>query len=292
MDPLKTNDLTLKDRLARRDLRVHSKGPIAYTISSALHYGLRAVLGRRVRRDQSHIQAEYHDANRDEYWRETFSIDDLIFGDDRTSKWILNQGRLEVGTDRTSRRYLLDRLVTRLRELLPAEGGSVIEFGAGSGRNLLHVAREMPGTLCRGLELTPSTVHHANEIAQGAGLDVQLSVGDMLQRSIPQRSYDVAFSVHALEQLPRDYAAAIENMMSVARRAVVLFEPVYELFPHSLRGFAARARIYNADHLDGLLHYLRKRSETRIEYAKAMPTVGNPLNQTAEIVVIPTVRKD
>ena len=41
----------------------------------------------------------------------------------------------------------------------------------------------------------------------------------------------------------------------------------------------------NADHLNGLLTYLRQNGAGRTVVAERLPTVGAPLNQTSELVV-------
>jgi SAM-dependent methyltransferase len=280
-------NMRIPERIQRRDLRVMNKGPLLYTVSSLLHYGMRAAVRRRVVRDVKQISQEYHDKNRTEYWASNGSLDDLIYSDNQTSKWILNGGRLEVGTDRIAREYLLERLEKRIGELLPEGHGTVVEFGCGMGRNLFFLKRKFPSLKLVGLELTPSTVESARKLAREAGLDITFEVADMTKK-LPIEGADVAFSVHALEQLPRDFPAAVDNMLAVAAKGAVFFEPVHELFPKTLRGLAARFRIFNADHLNGLVAHLETSANAKIVSAKAMPTVGNPLNQTAEILVART----
>jgi hypothetical protein len=115
---------------------------------------------------------------------------------------------------------------------------------------------------------------------------VRFEVADAT-RPLSFEPHDVAFTIHALEQIPDDFPRAVDNMLALSRKGTIFFEPVWERFPKNLLGLAARFRRYNANYLNGLLTNLESRSDVRIEYAEAMSTVGNPLNHTVEIVVVP-----
>jgi SAM-dependent methyltransferase len=279
----------LRERIRTRDLRVLDRGPLAYTLSNALHYGLRVVLGKQIKRDQGWVQDEYEVQNRTEHWRDGLSLDDLIYSDDVTRKWILKDKRLVLGTDRVVREHLLERLRTRVAELLPSGRGRVAEFGCGTGRNLFFLAKSFPDLELVGIELDERSTEYARTVAKREGFkNITFHAGDMTADTSRFGAADVVYSIHALEQLPRDFVKAIDNMIRVARKGLVLFEPVHELFPRNLRGLAARFRVRNADYLDGLLTYLRGKSEVEVRYAEAMRTVGNPLNHTTEIAAIIT----
>lgn len=281
-------DPPLSQRMRRGDLRVQSRGPVAFTMSSLLHYGLRAALGRRIARDTAHVLSEYDDPNRKEYWKPDASQDDFILGDDVRTKWILTNGEPHIGTDREAREFMLERLASRVHELLPEGRGRVVEFGCGTGRNLFFLKRRFPALELMGLELVPSTVESARRRSEAFGLQVRFEVADVTQPSAYEPC-DVVFSIHALEQIPDEFPLAVDNMLAMSKRGTVFFEPVWELFPKTLLGWAARFRRYNAGYLDGLLAYLQSRSDICVKYAEAMSTVGNPLNHTAEIVVVPRV---
>jgi len=276
---------TLLERFRTRDLRVLNRGPTVYTVSNALHYGVRAALGKSLRRDVSFVAEEYEHANRTEYWRGEVSLDELIYSDNRTSKWIIKDGELSQGSDRDVREFLLDRLRQRVREVLPEGRGRVVEFGTGTGRNLFFLAREFPNMKFAGIELSKSTADAARERAKREGLDVEFFVGDMTKDCSHVGKADMVFTIHALEQLPAAFTSAVDNMIALRPKKIVLFEPVHELFPKTLRGMAARLRLRSANYLDGLLRYLKSHRGVSIEHAAAMRTVGNPLNQTSEIVV-------
>ena len=71
--------------------------------------------------------------------------------------------------DFTRKPYLLGRDVL-IRELdLPA-GGSVLEIGCGTARNLLQIARQYPQALCFGVDLSTEMLHTARASIARAGL--------------------------------------------------------------------------------------------------------------------------
>ncbi|MDH3728675.1 MAG: class I SAM-dependent methyltransferase [Myxococcales bacterium] len=276
--------LTLKERLKTRDLRVEDSGALLYAVTSFMHYGLRAALGKRVERDLSQVMNEYDQETRSEHWKTDIGLEDLVLGDNLEEKWILKDSKLVRGTVRDARRYLLDRLGTRIEEFLPDGQGTVVEFGCGTGRNLLYLARRFPNLELIGIEITPKTVERARHVASENGMNVTFLEGDMTSPPAITADVDVVYSIHALEQLPRSFALAVDAMLGLARRGVVLFEPVHELFPRTIVGLAGRFRIYNADYLDGLLGYLKEKGADIVK-ARALATAGYPLNRTTEIVI-------
>jgi SAM-dependent methyltransferase len=269
------------DRIRTRDLRVLDRGPTAYTISHFLHYALRATLGRKVPRDHEWIHDEYQITKRFD-WRPNLTFDDLVHSDDRIPKWILDEGRLRIGTERTVRLHLLSQLEQRILQFLPDGRGTVIEFGCGTGRNLFHLARTFPQLQLIGIELTPSTAEYARSTGRSAGLAVTIHTGDMTADWSLLHA-DVAFSVHAIEQLTYTFGKAIDNMASVARKGIVLFEPIRELYPWTLRGLAARFRNMTANYPKDLMRYVRRKPELKIEQTRILPS-GNPVNPTIEVV--------
>ncbi len=277
--------LTLRERIRSRDLRIQSGGPWAYTLSAIAHYGVRAVTGSRVQRDTKHILNEYEADDRDEYWDDQLSLEQLIYGDDRTPKWLLQNGELIVGIDRVSREYLTQRLLSRVSACLPDGKGTIAEFGCGTGRNLFFLRQHFPEARLVGFELSPSTAARAQADADAFDLDIEVNQADITAPLAWDGRASVSFTVHALEQLPRVFPVAVDQILGVTDGAAIFFEPVRELFPVTPRGLAARLRLRNADHLNGLLNYLRQNGAGRVVVAERLPTVGAPLNQTSEIVV-------
>ncbi|MEM7137053.1 MAG: methyltransferase domain-containing protein [Myxococcota bacterium] len=275
---------SLKQRVKAGDLRIDDRGPLLFTASSFAHYGLRAMLGQRVSRNTDQVMGEYNREERTEHWKRDLAVDDLIFGDDRAEQWIVRDFELARGTVREAREYLLERLAHNVKETLPDGEGTVVEFGCGTGRNLFFLAQRFPRLKLIGIELTPKTVERARIVARDHDWNIEFHVGDMTAPPDLQTEVDMAYSVHALEQLPRAYTQAADAMLTLANQTVLFLEPIHELFPKTMLGLAARFRIYNADYLNGLMRHL-KASGARIRHAKLLPTAGYPLNWTGEVCV-------
>ncbi|MGB5548675.1 MAG: class I SAM-dependent methyltransferase [Polyangiales bacterium] len=132
-----------------------------------------------MQRDREHVLNEYDVDSRNEYWDSELSLDQLIYGDDRTAKWLLKDGVLVVGIDRVSREYLTQRLLSRVSEYLPDGKGTIVEFGCGTGRNLFFLRRHFPEARLVGFELSPSTAARAQRDADAFGLDIEVIQADM-----------------------------------------------------------------------------------------------------------------
>jgi len=270
-------------RLRRGDLRIEDHGRAAYVWSAFAHYGLRALLGRRVRRDAAFVTDEYNNV-RDEYWKPSTSLDDLIFGDDEHPTWILVDDQLTRGTLRDARMKLLPRLKDRIAAN-SKPGDLVVEFGAGTARNLAFLARELPDRRYIGLELTPRTVASAQQLLRDHDLPVEMRVADMTKAVGLEGQAAVAYSVLALEQLPHTSSRdALQQMAATATRAVICFEPIRELFPYSVRGLASRFRQYGADYLAGLPGHARSLG-LKIAVEQRTGIAQNALNEICELVI-------
>jgi SAM-dependent methyltransferase len=278
--------MALWQRLRRGDLRIVDRGPLAYTASSVVHYGLRAAVGKRVNRTKPRVMEEYDGDVRSEYVKPDMTYDELVFSTAEQQCWMLLDGRVTYGYLRAVRERHLELLARRIEEYT-SDNDVVVEFGCGTGRNLFYLARRFPKLRLVGIELTPATVARARKMAERDGLRIEFIVGDMTQPVKLPAEASVAYSVHALEQLPGETsAAAVEQMLAVSRKATLFYEPVVELWDWSMRGVAGRFRNRNANYLRGLKGLLQ-RSPVNIVSARALGDAFNPFNETCEIVVTP-----
>jgi len=271
-------------RILRGDLRVEDRGPTAFVWSSFAHYALRAVLLKPVHRDDQYVHHEYGRGERHEYWKASLSPDEYIFDDDRRQRWILLDDKLVRGTLRAVRERLLPILAERVRRY-SQPGDLVVEFGAGTGRNLAYLARELPDRRYLGLELTPRSVEDAQRMLKMCGVEVEMRVADMTSAlELPARGA-IAYSIQALEQLPGDRSrAALENMAKWARNAIVCIEPIRELYPKSIRGWTSRLRQYRADYLVGLPNHAKALGLNVVKLER-IGLAENPLNEVCELLI-------
>lgn len=131
---------------------------------------------------------------------------------------------------------------------------SITEFGAGVGRNLLFLKRELPEVEMYGYELCEPGVEVAKAAAIKYGLKVQYAQLDYLND--PAEKYvfpitDVAFTMFSLEQLPRRNEQAVRNILDHVRLGSIHIEPVPENYPFSVRGLLGRLDHWKVDYLSG-----------------------------------------
>jgi len=109
--------------------------------------------------------------------------------------------------DATRKYYLLgrDRLI---RELDPPHGGTVLEIGCGTGRNLIQAARQYPNALFFGFDISEAMLETARQQVAKAGLShqIHLTQGDATNFSVPAmfgpETVDRAFCSYTLSMIP------------------------------------------------------------------------------------------
>lgn len=111
--------------------------------------------------------------------------------------------------DATRKYYLLgrDRLIA---DLAPPPGGTVVEVGCGTGRNLILAARRWPQARCFGFDISDAMLATAR--AKVAGRAIRLDRGDATTWE-PRALFgidaaDVVFMSYTLSMIP-DWRAAI-----------------------------------------------------------------------------------
>jgi S-adenosylmethionine-diacylgycerolhomoserine-N-methlytransferase len=109
--------------------------------------------------------------------------------------------------DLTRKYFLLGRDVL-ISELKPPAGGSVIEIGCGTGRNLIAAARAYPDAVFFGLDVSSAMLATARANIRRAGLEerIKLALGDAARfdaRALFGRStFDRAFFSYSLSMIP------------------------------------------------------------------------------------------
>ncbi|GAA0332405.1 class I SAM-dependent methyltransferase [Sphingomonas oligophenolica] len=117
--------------------------------------------------------------------------------------------------DLTRKYYLLgrDRLI---RHLSPPPGGSVLEIGCGTGRNLIVAARTWPDARFFGIDISEAMLETARAKVAKAGLTgrITLAQGDATafdaQALFGIREFDRVFQSYTLSMIP-DWQGAIRE---------------------------------------------------------------------------------
>jgi ubiquinone/menaquinone biosynthesis C-methylase UbiE len=109
-----------------------------------------------------------------------------------------------------------DRIIPLFERLLLGDGrawtsrhalGNLLEIGMGTGRNLPLYPTD---TLVTGIDVSPSMLDLARNVAAGLGRRVHLRVGDAQRLDFPDGSFDTVVSTLTLCSIPDEGAAVAE----------------------------------------------------------------------------------
>lgn len=168
------------------------------------------------------------------------------------------------------RAYMLDArglkrvyLLCMMRILAALEPENALEVGFGGGQQILPLAARFPEIAFSGVELTEAGVATAGRIAQSGELPpaivefspeplsdisglqrLQLQQGNATSLPFADNSFEVVYTVLAVEQMESVRAAALAELVRVSRRYVVMFEPFAEWNQTFLRRAFIRASGY------------------------------------------------
>ena len=205
------------------------------------HYLKRKLLFlRRLRgRSQSDVDKEYSDKWPSRPWPRTHDPRP----DDRTNRATWGDQGLILRLWGVQRTHLL-LLSSVIAQLKP---NSVLEIGAGNGINLFVLSALYPEIRWTGVELTDGGVATAQAVQTEAELpkdlrdfvpgpiasttahrDIQFQQGNALALPFPDRSFDLVFTVLALEQMQAIRDQALSEIARVTGRHAVFVEPFAE----------------------------------------------------------------
>jgi hypothetical protein len=149
--------------------------------------------------------------------------------------------------------FYRSQLTRALRTYFP-QARSITEYGSGLGRNLLVLKRDQPELDVYGYELCEPGVQIGRRAALKFGFEVQYAKLDFVNAVPTDFAFpetDVAFTMFALEQLPRGSDVAMRNILAQVRLGTVHIEPVPENYPLTYRGMVGRLDHWKADYLQG-----------------------------------------
>jgi hypothetical protein len=259
--------------------------------SSLRHYlqGFRPRHFVRTHRTPETVRKAYDTNRKTELERlESLDWESYIYFPADWTDFVLLDDEVKWGPLRTPRTKLLQRL-TEVVSCYAVPGATIIEFGSGDGRNVLHLKKTFPSTSFIGLELSDVSVDLSRRAARKFGVDAQFvlaNVCDALPRLPDSKNVSLAYSSFALEMMPRIFTRAVENMAATSSAGLAFFEPAGELWPRNLRGLSSRLRVLQMDRLRGLVRKVRtlaSAGDWDVVSMERMRTGINPLNEACEI---------
>lgn len=168
---------------------------------------------------------------------------------------------------------ILDRVMT--------ERSSILEVGCGEATTLagtlVHLAVRPARAL--GFDISWSRIAQGQAWLREKQVAARLFTADLFEIPLDDESIDVVYTSHSIEPNGGREEAAIRELLRVARRAVVLVEPIYELANE-----AAKARMVQHGFVRGLkdaaLHTGAKIADYRL-----LEVTENPLNPSGLIIL-------
>lgn len=181
--------------------------------------------------------------------------------------------------DLTRKYYLLgrDRLVA---DLAPPSGGSVLELGCGTGRNLILAARRYPKARFFGIDISEEMLISARSSVAKAGLEdrIRLAQGDAssadTRRLFNIAAFDRVFISYALSMIPpwrETVAHALALTSPGGSLHVVDFGGQDELpgwFRSGLRAWLAKFSVTPRGDLEAVLGAVARQQGARLEFRR------------------------
>ena len=154
------------------------------------------------------------------------------------------------------------------------EGDSIMEVGVGEATTLAGVLAETGAKvgMAFGFDVSWSRVAEGRKWLAETGQEASLFVADLLNIPLADGSVDVVYSSHSLEPNRGKEEEALRECLRVARKAVVLVEPVYELASAD-----AQARMRHHGYVEGLRETAERLGAEVVDY-RLLDYAPNPLN--------------
>jgi SAM-dependent methyltransferase len=189
------------------------------------------------------------------------------------------RGQLALVPGRDIRRDWVAKLADKVR--VHGEPSAILEVGSGDGNNFPLLHEQFPNAKLTGIDISPKRVEFAQKHPPYQNINATFQVASATELPFPDNSFDAVYSMYCLEHLPREYPQAIREMVRVARRCVVLIEPVPE---H--RGAAQRIYARASDFLRGLPDFL-EREHLEVDSVELLDSATVPLNMGSLITIKP-----
>ena len=179
----------------------------------------------------------------------------------------------------------IDKWCSQLADLLQpyveAED-RVLEVGVGEATTLTGVMKALncSGINPFGLDVSWSRINVAQKWAEKNAVEARLFVGDLFRIPLADNSIDVIYTSHSLEPNGGQEQAAIKELLRVARKAVVLIEPLYELAHEK-----AQTRMAEHGYVRGLKSTSEQLGAKVVEYG-LLDICSNSLNPSGVVVMV------
>ena len=168
-------------------------------------------------------------------------------------------------------------------ELAPyvEEGSSLLEVGCGEATTLAGVLNALPRKPgeCLGFDISWSRCAEGLGWLKSNACAARLFVADLFAIPLADESIDVVYTSHSIEPNGGREEAALAELLRVARRAVVLIEPLYELATPE-----AQERMRHHGYVRGLQSTAASLGGN-VRTCRLLEYASNPLNPSGVVVI-------
>lgn len=176
------------------------------------------------------------------------------------------------------------RWSTQLAEILDpflTKQSSLLEVGCGEATTLAGVLQHLTNTPnhALGFDISWSRCAEGLSWLSGKAVSARLFVADLFNIPLESASVDVVYTSHSIEPNGGREEDAIRELMRIARRAVVLVEPIYELANPD-----AQSRMRHHGYVRGL----KETAEclgARVSDYRLLGHTSNPLNPSGLVLI-------
>ena len=160
-------------------------------------------------------------------------------------------------------------------------GDTVLEVGVGEATTLAGVIKLIgyPDVLALGFDISFSRIAVARKWLEHNSIEARLFVGDLFHIPLEDNSVDVVYTSHSLEPNGGREEQALTELLRVARKAVVLVEPCYELANEN-----AQQRMLEHGYVSGLKATAEKLAANVMEYG-LLDVCSNKLNPSGVLSI-------
>jgi len=167
------------------------------------------------------------------------------------------------------------------------DGDTLLEVGVGEATTLASVFNNLKFKNIKlyGFDISWSRLFVAKKYLTEKNISANLFVANLFNIPLANDSIDIVYTSHSLEPNGGKEKEAISECLRVSKKALILFEPIYELA--------------NSEAKKRMTHhgYVKKLKETAIElganveYFELLKKCGNKLNPTGVIVLSKSNKK-